>query len=303
MSCLRIFILCHNRPDDAREAIRSVLAQTNPNYQLIISDNSTDDRVEHMIRHEFPSLNYVRRLPSVPALEHFNLCLEETIDSHICLFHDDDLLAPDFVETIKSTIDQYPDAIAIGCNAHLEVLGKLQVSPSFLSLQEVDVITTPRDLARRYFSRYQSGIAPFPGYVYHRQRVGSARFVPSEGKYSDVAWLLRLAATGPLVWLRRPLMTYRIHGDNDGLQESRTDRLHFLAYLKRCRDTLGTEIIEDYRCSFIYKPLVKASGSNRSKRISLAIQFLRFYNWRRYLRSSTYCAALKRTLVKRWSRA
>ncbi len=302
MSSLRIFILCHNRPDEARRAIRSVLAQTNPHYHLVISDNSTDNRVEHIIRHEFPSLNYVRRLPSVPALEHFNRCLDETTDTHVCLFHDDDVLAPDFVETIHATIKKYPNAIAIGCNARLEVLGKLQDSPSFLSLHDVEVITSPRDLATRYFSRHQSGIAPFPGYVYHRHRIGSTRFVPSEGKYSDVAWLLRLSEIGPFVWVRRPLMTYRIHGENDGLQESRSDRLHFLAYLKRCSGKVGNEIIEDYRCSFVYKPLAQTQSSKHLQRISLAIHFLRFYSWRRYLRPSTYCAALKRSVVKRWGR-
>lgn len=300
MSSLSIFILCHNRPDDARRAILSALTQTDRDYQLIISDNSTDDRVESLIRQEFASLNYVRRLPQISALEHFNRCIEEATDSHVCLFHDDDLLAPDFVKQVKSTIEHYPDAIAIGCNAHIEVSGKLQPKLSFLSRHTHEVITSPGHLARRYFSRHQSGIAPFPGYVYQRQRLGITRFVPSEGKYSDVTWLLRLAELGQFVWIRHPLMTYRIHGSNDGLQESRRDRLRFLAYLKQQRSSLGDGLLDDYRCSFIYKPIVHGPQTDHIRRWNLAIRFLHVYGWRRYLRLDTYLSVIQRAIVKRW---
>lgn len=300
MSSLSIYILCHNRPHDAKQVIRSALTQTDQDYRLIVSDNSTDDRVEQMMLQEFPSIQYVRRRPSLPALEHFNLCLDESTDSHVCLFHDDDLLAPEFVIQMKSTIDRHPDAIAIGCNARIEVHGKLESQPSFLSLSELEVISTPGQLARRYFARHQSGIAPFPGYVYHRERLGTIRFVPTEGKYSDVSWLLRMLDVGNIIWIRKPLMTYRIHGSNDGLQESRRDRLRFLAYLKRHQHSLGHDLLEDYRCSFIYKPIANKVTTNHLRQRQLAIRFLRAYTWKRYLRLLTYRSALERAIVKRW---
>ena len=37
MQSLVIYILCHNRPEDACHAIRSTLAQTDHNYTLIVS--------------------------------------------------------------------------------------------------------------------------------------------------------------------------------------------------------------------------------------------------------------------------
>lgn len=302
MSSLVIYILCHNRPDDARRAIISALDQTDRDFRLIISDNSTDDRVESVIHQEFPSANYIRRSPVLPALEHFNRCLEETSDSYVCLFHDDDLLRPDFVKEVKSAIASYPDAIAIGCNARIEQMGKLQNCPSFLSLKDHELITSPRDLARRYIARYQSGIAPFPGYVYRRQQLGSIRFEPSEGKYSDVTWLLRLAERGQIIWIGQPVMTYRIHGGNDGLKESRRDRLRFLAYVKRHQGSLGTDLLDDYRCSFIYKPMIQGHESNRTRQQKLANRFIRFYGWRRYLRPGTYRSALQRAILKRWGR-
>lgn len=295
---LAIFILCHNRPDDARRAIRSALGQVDRDFTLTVSDNSSTDDVEQMVRQDYPEVHYIRRRPMLPALEHFNRCIEDAPGTHFCLFHDDDLLGPDFVQEVKAAILTHPDAVAIGCNARIESLGTLQPRPSFLARHRYETIGTPRDLAARYFSRYQSGIAPFPGYVYRRSALGTTRFRADEGKYSDVTWLLRLSALGPIIWISRRLMTYRLHGGNDGSLESRRDRLRFLAYLKRHRHSLGNGILQDYRCSFVYKPIVKSSPTAHPARLRLAERFLRQYRWTRYARPDTYQALARRALVK-----
>jgi hypothetical protein len=278
------------------------MEQTDSDFTLTISDNSTDDRVKHMMEQEFPEVRYIRRHPGLAAMDHFNVCISEVAAPYFCLFHDDDLLLSDFVEHIKAAIQRFPDAAAIGCNAHIEIRGQLNSRPSFLSAQAYEVIRKPLELATRYFARYQSGIAPFPGYVYQRASIGSLRFNASEGKYSDVTWLLRLTEKAPLVWISRPLMTYRIHGDNDGLVESRRDRLRFLAYLKQHHEQMTDALISDYRCAFVYKPLARSPTEVSVKRRDLALRFLRHYAWRRYLRLSTYKAALHRALVKQQRR-
>lgn len=302
MITLSIFVLCHNRPDDARRAIQSVLEQSDPGYALTVSDNSSNEDVEHMVHEHFPTVNYIRRRPMLAALEHFNHCIAEAGGTHFCLFHDDDLMGPDFVREVKAAIKAYPDAVSIGCNARIESGGSLQVRPSFLSPHTYELISSTSDLAARYFSRYQSGIAPFPGYVYQRVLVGQIRFLPDEGKYSDVTWLLRLAEIGRTVWIRRPLMTYRLHGGNDGSVELRRDRLRFLAYLKRNRRKLGEGLLQDYRCSFIYKPVAKSSTQGWKLRIATAKRFLSRYRWMRYTRLDTYRALGRRVIVKWGSR-
>jgi glycosyltransferase involved in cell wall biosynthesis len=299
MSQLAIYILCHNRPQYAHQTIASVLAQTDQDFTLIVSDNSSNDDVEHMVRQNFPDVAYVRRRPMLPVLEHFNRCISEASGTHVCLFHDDDLMAADFVQEVKAAISAFPDAIAIGCNARIESKGQLQDRPSFLSRFTHEIIATSRELATRYFGRHQSGIAPFPCYVYQKHLIGLTRFNTQEGKYSDVTWLLRLAARGRFVWINQPLMTYRLHGGNDGLIESRRDRLRFLAYLKQHRNSLGAGLLADYRCSFIYKPIAKAQTAGHPVRLRLAQRFLRQYSWQRYTRADTYRAVWQRAMVKR----
>jgi len=297
MKFLTIYILCHNRPDFAREAIQSVIRQSCQSFSLIVSDNSSNDEVENMVKGEFPGIHYVRRTPMLKPLEHFNRCIDEAQTDYFCLFHDDDVMAPDFVETMAKCLTAYPKAIACGCNARIESFGKLEKRTSFRALRNYEMITTPRNLARRYFSRAQSGIAPFPGYVYNRQLVGDQRLSVEGGKYADVAWLLDLAGRGSIVWVTASLMTYRIHEKSDGGSESLRDRLRFFGYLKRNREVFGEGLLKDYR-SFVYKKILQAHTGPHAMRHRLAASYLKGYRLLRYTRPVFYRDLLLRTLVK-----
>jgi len=290
--------MCHNRPDMTRETVVSVLEQADQDFKFVISDNSSNDEVEQLVKSEFPFLNYVRHKPM--TLDHIGLCMRSAVTDYVCVFHDDDLLKNNFVTEVKKAIHESPEAVAIGCNAFIEEYGVLNKHPSFMALNKKVKITTPHQLASRYFSRHQLGIAPFPSYVYKRNSALLSPLDTNSGKHADVAWLLSLLKLGPIIWINQKLMTYRIHGDNDGLLESRRDRLKLLQFIKRNLSWLGVDIIEDYRCSFVYKPLIRSTqilGYNVN-RCNVASLFLHYYSCRRYSRLSTYTNAIYRAWVK-----
>jgi GT2 family glycosyltransferase len=295
---LTIYLVCHNRPDDTREAIASILLQTDQSFKLIVSDNSSDERVRILVESEFPNIQYIRRQPITRSLEHFNRCIAEAESDYFCLFHDDDLMTPDYVLEMKKLIQHAPDAIALSCNGRIEKFGQTTDELFFYSASHFTWSKDRRSLARRYFARSQSGIAPFPGYVYNRKLVADERIPVDGGKYADVTWLLNLATLAPIVWIDKALMIYRFHAGNDGSIESRKDRLTFLAYLKSNRSLIGDDILQDYRCSFIYKKIRKEQSFNLRHRNFLANRFLNYYKWARYFRISTYAALIIRGVVK-----
>ncbi|HLP97584.1 MAG TPA: glycosyltransferase family 2 protein [Sideroxyarcus sp.] len=298
MSSLTIFVLCHNRPDFTRQTLHSILAQTDKDFELVVSDNSSNDEVERMVRTEFPQVELRRRVPMLKQLEHFNRCLDEAKTDYFCLFHDDDLMHADFVQRMRTALDSHPEAAACGCNAKIETMGRMERHASFRSLGDLERIDSPRNLARRYFSRAQCGIAPFPGYVYRRSLVGDVRFLLEGGKYSDVTWLLRLVMRAPMLWIAAPLMTYRIHGGNDGGVESPRDRLRFLGFLKQNARILGRDLLADYRCSFVYKRMLSNNNISPARR-KLARAYVKHYGWLRYTNPNLYGSLIKRALVKR----
>ena len=299
---LEIFVLCHNRPDSARAAIRSVLAQSTDGFRLTVSDNSSDDRVAQMVQAEFPSVHLLRR-GSLPPRQHFNTCIAEACDDYFCLFHDDDLMGPEFVAELRQVVERYPDAVAIGANAWEVNLQTGKRKPCVLGFGRYQQIRTPRELFRRYFGRHQTGFVPFPSYIYRTAVAGQQRIPEGGGKYADVSWLLKLASLGRLVWWHRPLMDYNLHGGNDGMQESRRDRLSFLALLKRHADYAGPHGLGDYRY-FIHKMIVAADATKpqRRARVSKLRRFLRWQKLCRHLRLSDLPALIRKMLLKHRSR-
>lgn len=295
---LTIYILCRDRAAFAKDSIKSVLAQTCQQFNLIVSDHSTNTSVEEMIRENFPNITYVRRPSSLKHLEHFNLCIGESKSDYYCLFHDDDIMLPNYVEKMLQFIECHQEAAAFACNAYLESYGGIEKRLSFLSHKKVEVISSPQQLAQRYFSRNQSGIAPNPSYIYNRKIIGDAQFIVDGGKYADVSLLLDIAQLGQILWLNKPLMTYRIHGHNLGSTESLPDRLRFLAYLKKHQDTLGAEVLHDYRSSFIYKRILKDGMETETKKYRTAQSYLSFYHCYHYVRLSTYKSLFMRLINK-----
>lgn len=295
---LTIYILCYNRPEFARQSILSVLGQTIQEFKLIISDHSSNDEVEKMVRQNFPDITYIRRSKKLKHLEHFNLCIDEVKTEYYCLFHDDDAMAASFVQTMLKFIADHPYAVAWASNAYIETNGKIEKRLSFLSHRKYEVFNGPTRLAKRYFSRNQSGIAPNPSYIYNRCLVGEQRFIVDGGKYADVSLLLDIAQQGPIIWLNQPLMTYRIHGKNLGSIESLPDRIRFLAYLKKYKQILGLEVIQDYRSSFIYKRILQNGFQGKYKRYATAKSYLNFSPLYHYTRWSTYLNLWERVLNK-----
>lgn len=295
MPKLTIFIQCYNRPAYAKLAIESVLRQTNRAFRLVISDNSTNDEMFRLVQTEFPSLEYRRRVPSLPALDHFNQSISEADTEFFCLFHDDDLMEPEYVDAMLETIELHPQAVAYACNAVTIDEDVVRKGSFFESGDKHVVVENPRALAGRYVSRYPNGFAPFPAYIYRTSVVKNISLdSQTGGKYSDVTWLLEISKCGPIVWNSRKLMRYRMHTANDSNLESLRDRLKLLGFLKRNKSIVGKTVINDCRFG-IYKNLSKRSLMSRGayfRHRNFIDRYLLGYRFKRFGRRETYAYLL-----------
>lgn len=249
---LTIYIVTRDRHLQVQEAIRSVLHQNCPDYQIIISDNSTSDGLGAIVMGISNAVKYIRRSGYLTALEHFNACISEADTKYFALFHDDDVMLPNFVELFWRAHSHFPDAIAYGANAIIQADG-LPCGLAFKASTEyvgpIDMIA----LGSRYFARHQMGIAPLPSYVY--QKTDDLIFDLNAGKYGDVQWLLMHAELGDIVWINEPSMIYRLHDTNDSKAESFSDRLKFLRFLKTHKIFSESIILIHYR-RFLYKKIL-----------------------------------------------
>ena len=109
-----ILIPPHNRPEYFRQALASALAQTYQNLEIIVSDDSADDRTETLVRETVHD-------PRVTYVHHKNFKMPQNITWLLTQFHgdyfqllmDDDLIAPEKIETMLDCYRACPTATLV----------------------------------------------------------------------------------------------------------------------------------------------------------------------------------------------
>lgn len=269
---VQIYILSRDRPIYLSQTLLSALGQGGA--EVLVSDNSETDSVERMLAERFPEVLVVRRKPTLPALQHFRVVVEESSAEFLVMFHDDDVLFPGYLEAMLRAMKSNPDLVAVGCNAR--VLQDEQETDELMmgGLADPIRINDAEAMARRYLSYECGRPAPFPGYMYRRRFLDGLFLNPAEGgKYSDVSFLMKLAQRGPIMWLPQPLIWYRRHGSND------TGALAIPQLLR----LLG----------FIYQ-------HTSIRRRSSLVQQYRFRYWLRWWRSGVQTGGGRRQVVGRF---
>lgn len=83
-----------------KQALKSVLGQTYPNVEIIVSDNCSTDNTENVVKSfNDPRIRYFKQGKNIGAINNSNFCLEQARGDYYLLHHDDDLIDPDFLET------------------------------------------------------------------------------------------------------------------------------------------------------------------------------------------------------------
>lgn len=249
---VQLYILSRDRPEYLRQTLASALTEMSDTVEIIVSDNSEGDDVEHMVSRMFPSVSYVRRRPALQALDHFKTVIAESSAEFVVYFHDDDVILPGFVATLRDALVARPELGAVACNAtvmmddtvtSLRVMGDCRDACEIAS---VEALITP------YLRVIGPKPAPFPGYMYRRRWLDGLYLNPVEGgKHADLAFLMGVLRRAPMLWLPEPKMLYRVHGGNDSRVESIGQRLRLLRHIYRESSiTPRSAAVAEYR--FIY---------------------------------------------------
>jgi len=107
-----IAIPTYNRADQYLSvAVKSAIAQTYENLEIIVSDNCSSDHTSDLVRtFDDNRIKYIRHEENIGANNNFNYCLNNSSGKYFMLLSDDDLIAPEFVERCVSAINHQPGA-------------------------------------------------------------------------------------------------------------------------------------------------------------------------------------------------
>lgn len=106
---ITIAITVYDRRQYVKQAVASALAQTMPVRVMVVEDCGPDPTLEGFVKGEFGSrIDYVRNPKRRGLFGNWNACVELCRTEWISILHDDDLLAPNYVEAMISLSSEAP---------------------------------------------------------------------------------------------------------------------------------------------------------------------------------------------------
>jgi glycosyltransferase involved in cell wall biosynthesis len=140
---ITIAVTVYNRRQFIKQAVASALDQTIPVRVMVVEDCGPDPALESFVKAEFgPRIEYIRNPKRRGLFGSWNACLEYCQTKWISILHDDDFLAPEFVEAMIELESESPGcALYLGRTMFVDDRG--QLSP------EQDSRTVPGRWVRR----------------------------------------------------------------------------------------------------------------------------------------------------------
>ena len=278
---VQVFVLAHNRPKLLRDTLHSILSQDCKEFELIVSDNSTDNAVEDLIVAEFSNtLQYRKCNPPLSPIFHFQKVLQEASGDYLVLFHDDDLMLPSFVSVMRDFLEQFKNFAGAASNAYLRINDISTKRDFYPGAEDVREIKNGTDMAYHYLDMGRFRM-PFSGYMYRTGMIRGITMCDKEGgKHADVSFLTKVAAVAPVAWLGQPLFQYRVHRGNDSWSENVTARLSLLRFIYRTTTIKrGSTYVKTYKLAYWFLWWRSGMGVNTPWRRKIVFRFILLYGF------------------------
>lgn len=274
-----IMIPTYNRPDMFALALESALSQTYPNFEVIVTDNSTNEDTANLMKYyeKEPRLTYLRNREAKSKAENFEPFERLAKGEYLQWLMDDDILAPQKLEKMMAIFLMYPNVSLVTSQRGVidgEGNDKGLYSPVEGLRGECEIF--PRERVGRTLFFSVCNFIGEPSAVLFRRRDLVHHYWRAESKglltISDIAMWLELLEKGDIAIFRDSLSWYRRHE----AQEGQMPDVVLLAFLEW--ESLITEYFErkiylktweDYQKSLQrlrevwigFEPLLLAKGS------------------------------------------
>ena len=208
-----VCIPTYNRPEFLRQAMESVFAQSFSDYELIISDNASEDSTAAVIS-SFKDcrIKHIRNAKNIGIVNNFNNCLAVANGQYITIFHDDDLMLPDNLSLKVRALDFNERVGMVHSNFNIiDEKGSITKENANLSgVQTKDFIETGSNFLRRSLLGTNSVIMSS---VFIRKECFTklGGFSNKVLYTSDFEYWMRISTQYDIFFLATPLIHYRIY--------------------------------------------------------------------------------------------
>ena len=194
----------YRRPKMLRRAIRSVLSQTYPHFQVCVYDNASRDETASVVA-ELAKMDsrvkYHCHSENIGAYKNFSYGMEHVETPFFSFLSDDDIILPEFYETSMKGFSKFPDAM-FSAGSVISMTDKGKVNHVFLSSWQREGRYIPPDGLLEMFKK---GHLIWTATLFRREVIEKVGVLDQDvGPPSDSDFILRIAARFPFVISKKP---------------------------------------------------------------------------------------------------
>jgi len=201
LTLVSVLISAYNSGRYFRASLKSVLAQTHRDLEvLVIDDGSTDGAVDRA-KDELTDdrIKWVRQENSGKSVA-LNLALRELRGAYYAIHDADDLMHPERIAKQAAALDENPDLAAVFCGHELLINGK-PVAPRFRAKD--------REACREHIEQFRMP-AHDPTVMFRVEMVRGMEYEPALRVGQGYDYILRVGEQHPMIVLGECLYCYRV---------------------------------------------------------------------------------------------
>jgi glycosyltransferase involved in cell wall biosynthesis len=210
-----IGIPTRNRSEWLRVSIASVLEQRYENFELLVSDNASDDDTADVVSSfQDPRIVYLPLDHDIGRHANVSRLIELSSTEFFVLLGDDDELLPDHLSSTVEALRRWPSVgvAHTGC-AVVDTLGNT-LNPHVRLMKSRDQVTFESGSQFRERSMTSGWTVCLSSATFRKEalvRAGGLR--PEDGVIDDLPLLMRISTDWDFAYVNRPLALMRVHPD------------------------------------------------------------------------------------------
>ncbi len=207
-----ILIPTFNRAEYLGQAIDSALTQTYTNIEIIVHDDaSTDDTPQLLKKYSDKRLRIIRTEDNHGMLGGWNYIVTKAKGDYIKFLASDDLLEPTCVEELVEAARTHPSVALITCQRKfIDEQGRVEKKMGF---SDKDTIVNGKDHAHWILTTLRENLIGEPTAVLYPTKLvkKAGEYDRTFSQFADFEYWIRLLQFGDLVYVHKPLCSFRTH--------------------------------------------------------------------------------------------